>query len=249
MDSPEPHNQEPKQANSDINIRPSPTSTQKTLLQISDFLPPSSAALLALCNKHLSSLLGPQSWKSVSSKYREHEEERFQFLALLSRDLPLQHACHGCLTLHRSSSILRPGDSDARYQPTRCVRPIPPSDFLETGIIRISDYSAPYYLRFAHVQLASKRHQHGPPHGISLQDLNFTELVLIDDDSACFFTVEPMINSESGELLLRSQEWILSSRDLREDFERRRVTHGACQHLMTYNGEFGLDDTLTALVK
>jgi len=56
--------------------------------------------------------------------------------------------------------------------------------------------------------------------------------------------------SEEPQLLLRSQEWIVSSsRSVKQEFESRRVTHAVCPHLMTYNGEFGLDGTLTILLR
>ncbi|PVH89053.1 hypothetical protein DL98DRAFT_648346 [Cadophora sp. DSE1049] len=252
MDCAGSHSQEPKHSGS--TFKPSPNSEQKTLLslppelliQISDFLASSSTALFALCNKHLSAILRPQSWISLSLQAQGQVEERMQFLTLLSRDLPPLHACHGCLHLHSSSSIPRPGDPNARHQPTHCIPPSGPSGYSGKGILHISDYVAPYFLRFAHVQLALKRHHHGPEHGISLQDLDYTDLRLVNGN-AWFFTVEARI--ASGELLLRSQEWIVSSQSLREDFDNMRVTHGVCQHLMTYNEEFGLEDTLTGVMR
>lgn len=63
------------------------------------------------------------------------------------------------------------------------------------------------------------------------------------------FSVEVRIASD--EMVMRSQEWILSlSNQLpREQFLSKTVIHGVCQHLMTYNADFGFDDRLTTLIR
>lgn len=234
------------------------------LIQISDFLPSSSTASFALCNKHLTSLLGSKSWISLRSDPNpEQTQQRIHFLTLLSRDLPSQYACHTCLILHSSSSVPVPGNPTARYQPNRCTYDSTPSlhSCFAHESLHISNYIASYSLLFSHVQLALKRHKYGPKHGIPLQDLAYKELRLFNRD-AYFFSVEARISpapatpsysgpeSDEPQLLLRSQEWIVStSRSVKQEFESRRVRHAVCPHLMTYNGEFGLDDTLTILLR
>ena len=126
--------------------------------------------------------------------------------------------------------------------------------YLGRGWFLISDYIAPYYLRFDHVQLALKRYRRGILHGSSLEDLKYTDLRFFDND-AYFFTVEARIVSGDGEgdgedeLLLRSQEWIISSQHPMEQFVDMRITYGVCQHLMAYNDDFGLDNSFTGVLR
>ncbi|KAH7311983.1 hypothetical protein BKA65DRAFT_600868 [Rhexocercosporidium sp. MPI-PUGE-AT-0058] len=212
------------------------------IIQISDFLSLFSTASFAFCNKRLATLIGRQSWTSLHTQ----PKERIQFLAILSRDLPHRHACHGCARLHSSKSIPRPGDVNAWQQSKYCTQTSSLGGHPGAEPLHVSNYFSPYCVCFAHVQLVLKRHYHGAPHGISLQDLNSTNIRLITDD-AYFFSVEARI--ADGELLLRSQEWIVSSQLPREQFVDRRVAHAVCRHLMTYNTIFGLDDSLTGLMK
>ncbi|KAL2063735.1 hypothetical protein VTL71DRAFT_5540 [Oculimacula yallundae] len=211
---------------------------------ISSYLPTSSIATLALCNKKLSAMLSDQVWTYL----RDHKLERIEFLTLLSRDLPLRYACNGCGNLHLSSTVPGPGDKHTRQQPMSCIPASTLGGYYVDNVLPISDYFCNYSLRFAHVQLALKRHRYGPPHGISLQDLGYSEIRLIGHN-AFFFTVEARIDAETGELLLRSQEWIVSMQHPRSHFMSRSMNHGVCQHLMTYHGELGLDDTLTGIMR
>lgn len=213
------------------------------ILQIAEFLPTTSTASVALCNKRFAAQLGSRSWNLLSGL---ESEDRIHFLSILSRDLPHRHACHGCIRLHLSSSISHPANINAPPQPGSCIQASARGGYSEDGLVYISNYYSPYRMRFPHVQLALKQHHHGLGHGISLGDLSHTEIQFIQG-GVFLFSVDARI--VSGQMVVRSQEWVISSQHPREHFLSRTLTHGVCQHLMTYNAEFDLDDSFTSLIR
>jgi hypothetical protein len=229
------------------------TSLVKTLLdlppeiifQIAAFLPTTSAASFALCNKRSAAHLGSRPWKLLSSL---EPEDRIHFLSILSRDLPRHHVCHGCIRLHLSSSTPLPANIHVPPEPASCIPASTRGVYSEDGFFRISNYFSPYRLRFSHVQLALKQHHHGLDHGISLSDLSHTDIQFVHG-TVYLFSVDARISSK--EMVVRSQEWVISSQHPREHFLSRKLHLGVCQHLMTYNAHFGpyFDDSLTSLIR
>jgi len=231
------------------------TSRVKTLLDlppeiillIADFLPTTSTASFALCNKRLAAQFGSKPWKLLSSM---ESEDRIYFLSILSRDLPHHHACHGCIRLHLSTSTPLPADFSPSPLPLSCIPACDRDDcsglMSERGLFSIPNYFSPYKLRFPHVQLALKQHHHGLDHGILLSDLSHTDIQFVQG-SVFLFSVDARIASD--EMVVRSQEWAISSEHPREDFLSKTVIHNVCQHQMTYNAEFGLDDSFTSLIR
>jgi hypothetical protein len=55
------------------------------ILSVADFLPTSSSACLALCNRRHSYIIGPMAWASLR---HQEEADRMAFLCVLARDLP-----------------------------------------------------------------------------------------------------------------------------------------------------------------
>lgn len=213
------------------------------ILRIAEFLPTTSSASFALCNKRTYTQLSSTPWNVLS---RLEYEDRIHFLSILSRDLPRHHACHGCIRLHLSSFTPRPANINALPQPSSCIPASARGGYSEDGLVHISNYYSPYRLRFPHVQLALKQHHNGPGHGMLLSELSHTEIQFIQG-SMFLFSVDARIASD--ELLVRSQEWVISNQHLREAFLSRALIHGACQHLMTYNADFDPDDSFTSLIR
>lgn len=196
------------------------------ILQIAAFLPTTSAASFALCNKKYAAQLGTRSLNLLSSL---QSEDGIHFLSILSRDLPRHHACHGCIRLHLSSSTPLPANINAPPQPGSCIPASARSSYSEDGLVFISNYFSRYRLCFPHVQLALKQHHHGLDHGVSLSDLSYTDILFVQG-TVFLFSVDARIASD--EMVVRSRKWVISS-----------------QHLMTYNADFDLDDSLTSLIR
>jgi hypothetical protein len=213
------------------------------ILRIAEFLPTTSTASFALCNKRSAAQLGSWSWNLLPSL---ESEDRIHFLTILSRDLPRHHACHGCIRLHLSSSTPQPANINAPPQPGCCIPASARGGYFEDGFILMPSYDSPYRLLFPHVQLALKQHHHGPDHGISLNDLSHADIQLVQG-YVFLFSVDARIASDH--MVMRSQEWVMSSQHPREDFLSGTLIHGVCQHLMTYNASFGLDDSFTSLIR
>jgi hypothetical protein len=91
----------------------------ETILQIIAFLPTTSTASLALCNRKSATHVGSRTWNLLSSL---GPEDHVHFLYILSRDLPCHHACHGCIRLHLSSSTLLPANINGLHLPSSWVR-------------------------------------------------------------------------------------------------------------------------------
>ena len=69
------------------------------ILQITNLLPTSSAALFCLSSRSIMSIVKTESWQDLKKLYLVGE--RFQFLSLLQRDLPEHHILwHYCKKLH-----------------------------------------------------------------------------------------------------------------------------------------------------
>lgn len=213
------------------------------ILQISSFLQHHFASSLGLSNKFLAALIGRKSWYLLASL---EPGSRIHFLSLLTRDLPNQYECHGCIRLHLTTAVPLPTHIDHTFPPTSCI---PPSDrddaLLSEGLVRISNYFSSYKIAFPHIQLAMRRHRHGPGHGVLLKDLSHTEIYFAQGH-IFLFSVEARITND--ELMLRSQEWFLSRYHPRETFEADTLKFGVCRHLLSYNNVWGLDDSFTHLL-
>jgi hypothetical protein len=206
----------------------------EVLLSIADFLPTTSASCLALCNRLLSRILGPRVWTSL-----QHQEQvdRIAFLSALAKDLPQYFVCHHCVRLHRSSAVQWP-----RSVPHRQSLPCVSKD---VGLSYL--WSSHYLLKFAHIQIAMKRHCYGSDHGFPLEAFLHTEVELNDArGTTTLLSVEARIVSD--ELLMRSQQWILLPRDRSDEFFTKGLLHHLCEHIRTVQGTVK-DDMLSNLVR
>lgn len=209
------------------------------VLQIADFLPTTSTASFALCNKKFAAWLGRKSWKLLSEMDDKH---RIHFLSILSRDLPRHHACHGCIRLHLSSSIPHPADFNAPRYPHSCIPKINGVSYAYEGVTYISRFDSLYKLRFPHIQLALKQHHHGLDHGISLGELSHTD-IRFTGRHVSLFSVDARIASD--ELVMRSQEWVLWSQLPLENLLSGKLLYTLCPHLT--NGRVFYDSLTTLL--
>lgn len=135
------------------------------ILYIAAFLPVSSAASFALCNIHISQLLGDHYWKALEGRKpapssnspdfvrvmwtKPSPTARAEFLSFLEKDLPEHIFCERCDILHRPIF----DDQSLRDRSRACWR----ADFCST----ISRFALPPLVRFSLLQYVMKRHRMG----------------------------------------------------------------------------------------
>jgi hypothetical protein len=89
---------------------------------------------------------------------------------------------------------------------------------------------SPYLINVAHVQLVMKRHQYGAPHGIPLDAFLHSEVEKLPNNN-----YKELLSTEcriaSGELLLRSQHWVLIPTDRRYEIVYQDVFKFLCEHI------------------
>jgi hypothetical protein len=204
----------------------------EVIMCVADFLPLHSAASLAFCNRTLSHLLGTQCWEPLRQR---NYEARTEFLSTLAKDLPGYFVCHICSLLHLSSGVHPPGPTESRLSQNFL-----PCVWYDSCISHRSPRS-PYILKFAHVQLAMKRHHYGFDHGISLDSLSHTEVeecIFEEYSSTTLLSVDARIASD--ELLMRSQQFIILPTDERDKLLSHMLrVCDICGHIWDYreNGE------------
>lgn len=188
------------------------------IISIAESISINSASCLALCNRHLSQILGPKIWTSL--QHQDHSS-RMEFLTLLAAGLPQYFACHSCVRLHRSSAVRWPRSVFSYQQDLFCFENV-----------RGHHYQWPpslYLIKFPHIQSAMKRHRYGPEHGFPLEVFSYSE---VEDEGAhltTLFTYEARIVND--ELLMRSQQWLLVPSDRRESLYTQRLLHHLCEHI------------------
>lgn len=196
---------------------------------------PSSAACLSLCNSHLARTLGP---RSCSTLRQAGHEFRVGFFLALSRDLHGYFACHVCARLHRIDKVRWPCWLGNPILPCLHYNDLPYTVTRNSG----------YLINFQHVQLALEHHRLGSDHGIPLDAFTHTEFSIHRDGyPTSILSVEARI--DSGELLLRSEQWILLPQRRTTEFTQKCIPHvgDLCYHvLMEYNGEYDLSQLLQA---
>ena len=85
---------------------------QEMIERVLDFLPPSSAACLALSCKSMRRRIGTRSWLSVLPG--ETRADRHDFLKALEKDYPWSLHCHACNALH--TMTIDQGPTNSRYE-------------------------------------------------------------------------------------------------------------------------------------
>ena len=177
---------------------------------IANYLPVSSAACLALCNHSFQQRLGTRHWDALRPGDSEEEaEERGAFLSLVAQDLPSYIFCYQCSRLHHEDEIRSPGPI---YHPLKLLPCCEDLQCLELDS-HVTGWTA-YKLSFPHVQIAMKRHRQGADHGISLNDLAFTEVqnsFQEDREYMTLLSVDARIRPSGYEtfLLMRVQQVLL----------------------------------------
>ncbi|MCJ1307519.1 hypothetical protein MMC25_001165 [Agyrium rufum] len=162
------------------------------ILLIANALPTTSVACLALCNKRLSIILGPDVWKSLRS---ERANLQLAFLSLAAQDLPQYYVCHNCKRFHRVKAIEWPRHAS--------ISQGPPCTWAEPSYTPF--FWSRYQIEFPQVHLAMKQRRYdGKEFEFSLAAFRYLD---IEDDKAeqglVLTTVDARIISE--ELLLRVQ--------------------------------------------
>ena len=198
------------------------------ILSIANSLPPASTACLALCNHRFSRILGPSAWASLQLQHHGHH--RISFLSLLEKDLPQYFACRRCKRLHKNSRVQWPM-SGKKHQDLPCVGVFRLFGPPRTTMFRPSRTTM-YFINYAHVQLAMKRHYYGVSHGLPIACFLHTELKEYEARGTVeLFSVDARI--VSNELLMRSQQWILVPQNRSGEFMTKSLLHSLCAHIRT----------------
>lgn len=194
------------------------------LQMTSAYLSPVDTASLTLCNHTLLHVLGRGHWKFPDPI------ERVLFLTRLERDFPPYFFCEFCSVLHSCELIGPPGPA---FQPRKGLRRHvennePPSLWRSVDVHPLHSL---YDFNFAHLQLAMKRHYHGPAHGISTESLSYTEVRDFDERSVTtLLSVEARTCSASN-LCLRIQNWALIKTATSDQFIAKIGFIWICTHL------------------
>ena len=206
------------------------------ILHILSFLPISSAACLAFCNHPFKARLGLMYWDSI--RLGHNERERDDFLSLVAQDHPSYIFCYQCSRLHHVDEIGSPGPVNKPSTLLPCCE-----GYLSIRPDGHVSRRTTFKLSFAHVQLAMKRYRRGSDHGISLDDLSFTEVqnsFQEDRDYTTFLTADARILASDHEssLLMRFQQLLLIPVDPFESNldQISRIPFGClCPHIYRYN--------------
>jgi hypothetical protein len=209
------------------------------LQMITEHLSPIDTASLVLCNHALLRALGNRHWSSLRPG-KDNEEYRELFLTTLTRDLPGHFFCHHCSSLHLRDDLGPPGPALQPENRLLCVKKQPGPDLWRC--VRAHPSISWYRFAFPHLQLAMKRHHHGPGHGVSTESLSFTEVqVSGDEDEAervtTLLSVEARISPEPISLCLRIQQWALISSTKRDIILSKTKFVMICDHMTTRSSE------------
>jgi hypothetical protein len=185
------------------------------IILIASMLPTQSAGCLSLCNRAMSQILGPNTWRFL----KVNPGMRASFLYDLSKDLPQYFVCYRCVQLHASSAVQWPRTIPKTL--TRCLREERSLEYCsQSGI----------FLRFPHIQLVMNRHYLGPSHGFPLEALRSIEVIESDlYKNIVSLSVDAQI--VSNELLLRSQQWVLLPHNRRDELVTQHFFRRLCEHI------------------
>ncbi|MCJ1247643.1 hypothetical protein MMC30_004858 [Trapelia coarctata] len=121
------------------------------LLLTGEALPLPSQTCLTMTCKKMTNILGNESWLALRSKAKR-DDDRKQYLQLMSQEHPSLLPCFYCMDLHRRETLLK-------YN--ACSRGAGCTDVFRT--------KRPFH--YAHVQLVMRAHHISPRHGLSLDQL------------------------------------------------------------------------------
>ena len=163
----------------------------------------------------MQSRLARSCWNCTMTSISQDNDngvDRQKFLLRLARDLPNRFFCYDCLSLDLRDALDPPGPA---FQPKDSLHCMGYRDELGClwRCVRAHQSYSGYAFKFSHLQLAMKRHFHGPEHGISADSLSLTE-VQVSVNSAgtpatTLLSVEGRMCQEPVSLCLRIQQWAL----------------------------------------
>lgn len=182
------------------------------LLLITERLCPKDIACLTLCSKSLLWALGKDRLSGLSRKHK-HE-----FLLRLSRDLPAYTFCYFSGRLHSRKHASLPLFSSLGYSTGLVCMDRPTQHLAQCFNVHLRSKWL-CRIPFASVQSVMKRHYQGPPHGLPVDILSFTEAHVPDrydfhkrEPATTFMSVEARICSKPTSLCLHIQHWIVANR-------------------------------------
>lgn len=141
------------------------------LQHITNYLPPISAASLALSSKKICRVVGTQYWQLMRDlKPGQCGDEKFQFLCLLEKDYSLYLVCYKCNTLHLQDPLDLPRTKYKR----NTTNPWPPISTrprqheardceFQNGRIALNNYVT--IIDYRHLQLAMKHYRNAANFG------------------------------------------------------------------------------------
>ena len=201
-------------------------------LSIGDHLSTAEKASFSLCNRSMSTVLGPRYWASLT-KCAHNMWERFAFLQLLVRDNPALFYCHRCAQLHPSNKVGPPGLAHQPKQPLSCLqknRQPNLGDYMRTSL-----YDSEYTFEFEHMQLVMDRHRYGRLHGISTESLAYIEVVqpsfALRDNILALLSVDARVSSPHSHLIIRIQHWAVTHSRARSSILRELRYLEICPHV------------------
>lgn len=138
------------------------TLPHELLQQIAHLLPTSAASSLALCNKHICSVVGSQYWTKLRSEPLELES----FLGFFEKDNPDRWLCRSCRIFHHHHHGFRQVSAYnyVRARNYKCVQYENPFTSCVSQVYTESHNIINHWM----VQMAMTQHRLGPDHGLSL---------------------------------------------------------------------------------
>ena len=192
---------------------------------------------LLLCNHYIFAAIGKGVLSDLQPGTNEEEGDRERFVTRLTRDLPSQFFCHNCSRIHSQDRVGPPGPAMQPQHRLPC--PASPRETILRYMLIAHPYPRlnRYLLTFSHVQLAMKRHRHGPKHGVSTDSLTFVSVHILDNDPngkrmTTLLSVEARIISHPESFGLRIQTWaLLKSTKIDELLSASRFVM-ICDHIL-----------------
>ena len=197
------------------------------LQHLSETLPASSAAALALCSHRSCSALGSKYWTRLNDD--DQRAEKIAFVALLEPTFPTDIVlCERCVKLHRPCRRHIKGQRNRKPGSSRCDEE-GQSDGLHGKV------------HFNTVQSVMKKHRHGLDTSQEFRDLSIGWPLLLGFQNE-LDTVEARV--VNGELLLRTQfpKLVETEEDLRGGF----TTWSICPHQDLWFSTLGVRDSYMA---
>ncbi|CZR67217.1 uncharacterized protein PAC_17116 [Phialocephala subalpina] len=196
---------------------------------IADHMPTPAAVCLILSCHYLEKFLRERTWPRVREAKRG---TRMEIVLALSKDLPQYFASHTCARLEKVSSIKWPCDYDQQSQIINSSLKHWPEGWPHFIVAH-----SRYFIHFVHVQLAIERRRQGLEYGTPLNPFALMEFQTCSyEQLSSLESVEARI--ESDELLLRSQWWIIMSRQQMDEIATTEIkawTNSALHFELTAN--------------